>query len=191
MGSSRYNFGKNSIEGAYGRYPKGLEGQTPTDPRPAIQAMMDGYAQLLSLHRRVVGNDGRIIGTERSRLLDAIDSLALSVIMTLRKFSLADSVDLAYETDQAGPLVLDFDKDDWALRGRLFLGFCRFSGGFSEYYREKLSPPFRDFLEEYKTHALDNQISELEAAAIILRLRDILFYVIKLYALVYHLEINE
>jgi hypothetical protein len=190
MASTKYALSKDSNISATGRYPKGMEGEAPSDTRAAIGGLFELLAETKALHGKVVGRDGRIVGTERSRLLERIDAIVAAVILVIRKISGSARIDLATGTDFPGPLTLDLDEDAWTLAGALPLRLASFEGSFEDFFRSEFSPLLQAFLGDYKVSALDGKISGEEADLLVARLRDILVNSLKMYFLLYHLRIN-
>lgn len=190
MVATRYIFGKGCLEEAFGRYDKTLEGDSPTDARKAIQALVARHRSLDAIHAKVVGNDGRIVGTERSHLLEGLDAILLAAVVGFRKLSGAKELNLAESPETDQPLMLVFDLDGWVLRGRLVLKRGGYKGSFMDYHREELSPRLREFLEIYRRHADDASLSEEETAYLLRALRALMVSVIELYALVYQVKVN-
>lgn len=190
MGSTRYIFERDELVAANGRYPKGLEGTSPEDVRPAMKELFERYATLQAFHRKATGDDGRLVGTERSRILDCADNVALAVIYLLRRVSRLESVVLGKPREGSPEPRLDFDTDGWIIEGRLPLRLPKEATDFASYCRDDLSAAIAEFLRDYKTACEDGAVSEGEREGISSRLVLVLVSCFRLYHLVYHMRIN-
>lgn len=191
MASTNYSLGKGASFQANGRYPGGLDGADPKDPRPAIRRLIELFAGIQAFHRKITAADGQIVGVERSRLLDHVDAMIRTTIVLLRKHSSGKTLDLVAEIGSPSRLLFDFDSDGWSLDGELPLRLSSFQGALPEFYRTEFCPPRKAFLEDYKSAAVDGLVSEDEESALVPRLRDILLVSLKLYFLLYYMRINS
>jgi hypothetical protein len=138
-----------------------------------------------------VAGDGRIIGVERSRLLEFADQAVVAVIAVIRCVAEAPTVDLDAQGWKPRPLILHCQDEEWSLEGSIGLRLSSHEGGFRDFYRTEYAPRLRNFLEEYRRAAADGQLSDAERAAILPSLRELLGCAIKLYFLIYHMRIND
>lgn len=190
MASTSYALDRSQVFQASGRYAKGLDGEDPKDPRPAIRRLIESFSAIQAFHRKITAGDGQIVGVERSRLLELVDAEILAAVALVRKCSASDAVDLSAEEGGHGRMLFDFDDDGWSLKGDMPLRLSAFRGTLPDFYRDEFCPPLRSFLEEYRTAAADGTVSPQEAATLGPRLRDILLVSLKLYFLLFYMRIN-
>jgi len=191
MASTTYTLSKDHSFQANGRYPKGLEGEDPKDPRPAIRRLLELFREIQGLHQKFTAGDGQIVGVERSRLLGQVDAVIMTTVLLIRRHTDDGLVDL-FPTDEPGPrFVLDLDSDGWNMQGNLPLRLASFQGTFPDFYRMEFSPPLKAFLEGYKAAATDGTVTQAEGAELLPRLRDILLVSLRLYFLLYYMKINS
>jgi hypothetical protein len=191
MSSIRLVFEKSTLVSADGHYAKGLDGETPSDIRPAIQALVEMSTRVSKLYSKFMANDNRIVGTERSILIETIEDLALVAVSLMKKVTGAPTAFFRHEAETSVETRIHFHQDFWDIKGAVPLKLSESAESFAVFFNTRLSPSIKSFLDEYKTAASDSVISDSEKAGIFKRLCDILFQVFCLYFLLYHMRINE
>ena len=145
---------------------------------PCIQIAMSSFKEINELYLKAISNDGRIIGSERSDLIDSIDSFFDTLIlawMSLNPRNTENSI-LIENKKHNFRLLIEEKNKIWNVTGRITGIMITPVKNFREIYGSKLAPQIIELLQTYREAVADRVIDDTEKDALMKGIRQVLYY---------------
>ncbi len=178
MPNTYFDYDPDLYIDAGGSLGKAMRLAKPNSLTTSITSAIEVFKQIDDLYVESVSNDGRILGTERTELLNIIDLLFnLMVLIWKNLDGAAGDTYIKIENRQVQFLLNIHESNGlWKGSGRLTPIMVKPAKNFKAIYTKKLSPEVINFLKTYKSACEDNTIDENEKDDLRKGIRQVLYY---------------
>ncbi len=178
MSNTYFDYDPDLYITAGGSLGKAMRMAKKNDLSSSITSAIEVFKQIDDLYAQSVSNDGRIVGTERTELLNIIDILFnLMVLIWKNLDGSGGDTHIKIENKQVHFLLNIHESNGlWKGSGRLTPIMVKPAKNFKALYTGKLSPEVVNFLKTYKEACEDNTIDEKEKEDLRKGIRQVLYY---------------
>lgn len=137
------------------------------------------YQTIDQEYKKAVGNDGKIIGKERTDLLEQIDLFLDMLIILWRALDEEKKreIEIAIENKQSGFLITFGEKNNlWEANGRLSPVMARPVKNFRDIYNYKLAPQIVELLKRYSQATEDSVLDYQEIQDLKKGVKQVIYY---------------
>jgi len=143
----------------------------------SIGKLIGLYQNIDKAYKKAVGNDGRIIGAERTDILDQIDRFFNGLILIWKKLEETNAVTISIENANANFLFQITERNGvWEAHGKLAHFFVKPVKNFQEIYSNKLAPEIVALLKRYSEAVEDGVIDDIEKMDLKKGMKTVLYY---------------
>lgn len=152
-----------------------------------------GLYQLIDQeYKKAIGNDGKIVGSERTDILARIDLFFNGLIYIWKQLEQSNAVSIKIENVKADFLFMIEERNGlWEANGRLAVFFTRPVKNFQDIYNQKLAPEIVSLLKRYAEAVEDGIIDDEERADLKENLKRVLYYTLFLRLQIEQCFIND
>lgn len=143
-----------------------------------IRQAMGCFKEINEAYIKAVSNDGKIIGSERSDILEWIDFFFDILILSWKSLDkYAQECTISIENSKHKMRLLIEEKNSlWSMTGRITPPMITPVKNFREIYGNKLAPQIIELLQTYREAVADRVIDDEEKDALRKGIRQILYY---------------
>lgn len=143
-----------------------------------ITESIELYKNINKEYLKSIANDGKIIGLERSRLLDLIDEFFNMLIMVWKKLIAGSGISKLKIENTASGFVMHLKEKDliWEAQGKLSMDMIRPVKNFSTLFNKELSSKIKNFLNCYKESCEDGVLDSKERKKMQNELEEVFYY---------------
>ncbi|MCP4132955.1 MAG: hypothetical protein GY754_18465 [bacterium] len=145
-----------------------------------ITKSIEAFRLIDKEYRKAMSNDGKIVGTERTDILDRIDLLLNMMILVWQNLETTSEESHICIENKEHNFTMEFfvNKVLWKAQGHLTPNMNRPVKNFHEIYSSKLAPQVISLLQTYKEACEDHIIDDDERASLRKGIKQVLYYVI-------------
>lgn len=146
----------------------------------AISRSIEAFQEIDKQYRKAVANDGKIIGTERTDILDRVDMLMdIMIIAWKHTGNRGEECRIRIENKDRNFLFEIAEANGlWKATGRLTPGMTRPAKNFNDLYNARLAPEIIALLKTYRDACADNVIDQDEKEALRHNIKQVIYYVL-------------
>ncbi|MCS6971826.1 MAG: hypothetical protein N2Z22_10465 [Turneriella sp.] len=135
------------------------------------------YQNIDREYKKAIGNDGKIVGKERTDILEQIDRFFNSVILLWKKLEMRNDNTIVVENKNTNFLMTINERNGlWESSGMVPHFFVRPVKNFQEIYQSKLTPEIVALLKRYAEVVEDGIIDDDEREDLKAAMRRVLYY---------------
>lgn len=139
------------------------------------------YREIAAVYRDSLGNDGKIIGKERTDLLEQVDFLLDVLILLWRTLEDEDKEEnvITIQNQQSGFHITIHEKNNlWTASGRLNRFMVRSVKNFAEVFNNRLGPEIAALLGRYREMAGDGSLDAGDVQLLRKDLKKVMYHVL-------------
>lgn len=146
----------------------------------AIPKSIEAFQEIDKQYRKAVANDGKIIGTERTDILDRVDLLMDIMILAWKQTgNRGEECRIRVENKEKNFLFEITEANGlWKASGRLTPSMTRPAKNFNELYNARLAPEIIALLKTYREACADNVIDQNEKESLRHNIKQVIYYVL-------------